>query len=81
MDPKLALDTVVRPKLEDTFGKSVAMLIIMTATASAGVPTVNLSKDDYLALVRALVKDERVTNMWGSAGAQSQLSQWEREVD
>lgn len=81
MGPKLALDSVVRPKLEDTFGKAVAMLIIMSATAAAGVPTVELNKDQYLSLVRALADDERVRNMWGAAGVSSQLAQWEREIE
>ena len=81
MDPRVALETIVRPKLEDTFGKAVAMLIIMSATTSAGVPTVDLDRDQYLSLVRALARDERVQNMWGAAGAVSQLTQWERQVD
>lgn len=81
MDPKSALETVVRPKLEDSFGRAVAMLIIMSATTAAGVPTAGLNKDQYLSLVRSLAEDERVVNMWGQAGVSSALLQWERTVD
>ncbi|RJQ55976.1 MAG: hypothetical protein C4521_01255 [Actinobacteria bacterium] len=81
MDPKQALETVVRPKLEDSFGKAVAMLIIMSATSAARVPITELNRQQYLALVRALAQDERVLKMWGSSGTAGQLAQWEREVD
>lgn len=81
MEPKLALETVVRPKLEDTFGKAVAMLIIMSATTTARVPTAELNREEYISLVRTLVEDDRVKNMWGTSEALSQLAQWERQVD
>lgn len=80
MDPKAALEEKVKPKLEDTFGKAVAMLIVMSATNSSGASVVSLDETDYRRLCGAICTDPRVVNMWGQAGAQAQQLEWERLV-
>lgn len=80
MDTKVAMDQHVRRRLEDTFGKVVATLIVVSATTSAGVPTMDLTVDQYRALCRAICSDDRVVGMLGEAGARSQLADWERLV-
>ena len=79
-DIKGALEQHVKRRLEDTFGKSVAMLIVMSATSAANVPVVDLTADQYRELCRAICSDPRVQNMWGPSGADAQLSDWERLV-
>ncbi len=62
--------------LETSFGKSVAMLIVMSATTSADVPTHDLSEDEFQRLVDAVCGDERVTGMLGQSEAQSLARRW-----
>jgi len=80
VDTKTALEEHVKRKLEDTFGRAVAMLIVMSATTSAGVPTIELTDTQFRRLCEAICADPRVVDMWGQSGAMAQLSDWERLV-
>ncbi|HEX9093574.1 MAG TPA: hypothetical protein VF902_06275 [Coriobacteriia bacterium] len=76
MDAKGLIDGHVRTKLEDTFGKAVAMMIMATATTAARVPLMEPSLDEYLRLVDCVCDDPRVQDMWGKAGSQAAREQW-----
>ena len=69
-------DNHVRSKLESSFGKAVATMIVATATTSACASTIDLQQADYLKLCEAICADQRVLDMWGSAEAQETLRQW-----
>ena len=81
MDPMVALDTAVKARLEDTFGKGIAMLIVANASNDAHTPIFGLSKDDYRRLVEVICCDSRVKETWGEAGTKAQLEDWMRLVD
>lgn len=81
MDPLVALDAAVKAKLEDTFGKGIAMLIVANASNDAHIPVFGLSKDDYMKLVKIICNDPRVREMWGEAGAKNQFEEWMRLLD
>ena len=77
MDVDTAITDHVLARLEDSFGKAVAMLIMMSATTSAKLPTSELSVGEYMRLVDAICCDTRVVAMWGEAGVAQARSQWE----
>ncbi len=81
MDAMVALDMAVKTKLEDTFGKGIAMLIVANAFNAASTPIVGLDKGNYLQLIQAICCDTRVKNMWGDAGARAQQEEWAKLVD
>ncbi len=62
--------------LETSFGKSVAMLIVMSATTSANVPTHGLSDGEFQRLVDAVCYGERVVGMLGQSEARSLADRW-----
>lgn len=68
METAAAMDAL-RTKLESTFGKAMAMMILASASVSARVPTTAPSKADFEKLVDAACRDQRVLDMWGSAEA------------
>lgn len=68
METAAAMEAL-RMKLEATFGKAMAMMILATACRTAQVPTGGLSPDEFRRLVEATCRDQRVIDMWGSAGA------------
>jgi hypothetical protein len=75
VDAKDALDHV-RTRLEGSFGKALAMLIMASSCNAAGVSMVGIDVDQYKRLVDAVAKDSRVIDMWGSAGAADAATQW-----
>ncbi len=75
MDSITALDQL-RGKLESSFGKALAMMIMASASNAAGVTTVGLSNDEFLRLADAVSRDQRVVDMWGAAGAADAAEQW-----
>lgn len=81
MDPMVALDAAVKSKLEDAFGKGIAMLIVANASNDARTPIIGLSNNNYRQLVEAICCDPRVKEMWGEAGTQAQLEEWLRLID
>lgn len=75
MDSGAAVDKV-REKLESSFGKAVAMMIMASASNAAGVSTIGLNKSQFTALIEAIARDQRVVDMWGVSGASDALAQW-----
>ena len=73
---KTAIEEHVRPRLEDTFGKAVAMLIMISASNAVGMPLISPTKEGYLKFVKAVVEDQRVRDMWGVSGCTDQLVRW-----
>jgi hypothetical protein len=80
MGAKDAFDTHVRRKLEESFGAAVAMMILASATRAANVSAMIADRDEYLKLVDAICIDDRVVGMWGKAGADQALRQWQALV-
>lgn len=76
MEVQAAFDNHVRMKLESSFGKAVAMLILASASNAAGAHTMGLDREAYMKLIEAIARDQRVVDMWGASGAQDTLSQW-----
>ena len=70
-----ALDTL-RAKLESSFGKAMAMMIVASAANAAGVSTVGLTPDEFRRLADEVCKDQRVVDMWGAASAADTANQW-----
>ncbi len=81
MDVVAAIETAVKPKLEDSFGKETAMLIIMRAAASTEIPMVGLRPQHFRRLVAAICEDERVRGTWGEDESLAQLQEWNQLVD
>jgi hypothetical protein len=80
MKPSEALNEVVKKQLEETFGAGLTARILFSAREIANAPIIGLTKEQYLALIRAICNDERVKNMWGEFGAKTRLSVWEKLV-
>jgi hypothetical protein len=80
MQVRDALEQHVRRRLEDTFGKAVAMLIWATAHGASGISSIDPDRDGYLRFVQAVCADQRVIDLWGRAGADSTLRQWRELV-
>jgi hypothetical protein len=74
-----ALDEL-RAKLESSFGKAMAMMVLAAASNSLGIPTMDLSADEFHRLAKAVCDDQRVKDMWGTAGAIETADQWCRLV-
>lgn len=74
-----ALDHV-RGRLEASFGKALAMMILISASNQLGVSTVSLTPDQFGRLADAVSKDQRVVDMWGVSGASEAAAQWRQIV-
>jgi hypothetical protein len=79
MEVRDALDHHVRKRLEDSFGKAVAMLIWATADRASRMP-LDPDRESYLRFVEAVCGDQRVVDMWGKSGAEHTLVQWKTLV-
>lgn len=77
-EPKVLIDQHVVTRLEDSFGKAVALMIMASANRAANVPVMSPSSEDFLRLVDAVCDDQRVVDMWGRAGSQAAREQWRR---
>jgi hypothetical protein len=80
MEIRAALDQHVRKRLEDTFGKAVAMLIWASAHGATGISSLDPDRDGYLRLVDAICCDQRVVDMWGRSGTEHTLREWRELV-
>lgn len=80
MDCLAAVDQL-RGKLEATFGRAMAMMILASASNAANVSTVSLTPGDFQRLARAVCADQRVIDMWGVAGAADTERQWTQLVN
>lgn len=75
MEAPLALDQL-RTRLEGSFGKALAMLILASCCNVAAVSMVGIGSDEFRRLADAVSRDQRVVDMWGAAGAADAASQW-----
>ena len=75
MEASLALEQL-RSRLEGSFGKALAMLILAASSNAAGVSTVGIDAESFRRLADAVCRDSRVVDMWGAAGAADTASQW-----
>lgn len=76
MEIKALIDAHVKRKLEDSFGKALAMMIVATATNEARVPIIDPTREDFLRLVDAVCCDQRVLDMWGRVAAEDTARAW-----
>lgn len=76
MDVVTAINTHVKQGLADTFGMTMANMIILQSSQKAGVGMMGLDKAGYAKLVDAIASDERVVQMLGQAGAQAKRDMW-----
>ena len=75
MEAPNALDQM-RGRLEGSFGKAVAMMILASCCNAAGVSLVGIADDEFRRLVDVVSHDQRVVDMWGAAGAADAAVQW-----
>lgn len=73
---KELVDRHVRRRLEESFGKAMAMMIMASATTAAHTPVMGFAREDYKRLVEAVCCDQRVVDMWGAAGAADARREW-----
>ena len=76
MDVVTALNTQVKQTLADTFGMSMANMIMLQCSQKAGVSMMGLDASGYGKLVEAIVSDDRVVQMLGQDGAQAKKGTW-----
>ena len=76
MRPFDALQQVVKKDLTDAFGFGLASLIVVEARKTVGIQTSQISEGEYTNIINTILKDNRVTDMWGVAGAADKLSKW-----
>ena len=75
MEAPSALDQM-RGRLEGSFGKALAMMILASCCNTAGVSLVGITHDEFRRLVDVVCHDQRVVDMWGAAGAADVAAQW-----
>ncbi len=80
VDIRDALDQHVRKRLEDSFGKGVAMMIWASAHGASNISSLDPDRDGYMRFVEAVCGDQRVVDMWGKSGAEHALQQWKALV-
>lgn len=81
MEYKELVDSHVRRRLEDSFGKAVAVLILASATRTSACSIMEPDREGYLRLIDAVCKDGRVIDMWGRSGTETTLAQWRGLAD
>jgi branched-subunit amino acid permease len=79
MDAPEALDQL-RARLEGSFGKALSMLILASCCNTANVSMVGITPEEFRRLVDAVAHDQRVVDMWGTAGASDAAAQWRAMV-
>ena len=74
MDAKTALETVMKPKLEEVFGTSMSKFLV-TKAFGAGIS--GRSDPEKLRLmVDSICNDPKVLGMWGSSQTARQKNEW-----
>jgi hypothetical protein len=76
MDAKTALETKLRPKLEESFGTAMTTTVINSQAQRLGINLSFLTEDQFAKLAEALAEDQRVLEMWGQAKAKFQALAW-----
>lgn len=67
-------DTVIKPKLVESFGGLMASALI--ATASGATSGCKDDKEKLAALAKAICSHDKVKAMWGDAMATKRLREW-----
>ncbi len=80
MSCQAAFENHVRARLETSFGKAVAMLILASASNQCNVSLSAVDEGAYERLCETIAADQRVIDMWGSAGADETLKAWKKAV-
>ncbi|MDZ4169881.1 MAG: hypothetical protein U1E26_09520 [Coriobacteriia bacterium] len=70
----------LRGRLEDSFGRGLATMIIASASNAADVSTIGIDATGFVRLAEKVSADQRVVDMWGTAGASDALAQWRQLV-
>ena len=76
MDVVTAINTHVKQALADTFGMTMANMIVLQCSQKAGVAMMGLDSDGYQKLINAIASDDRVIQMLGQAGTQAKRETW-----
>jgi hypothetical protein len=76
MDLKAAIDTQVRRRLEDSFGKAMAMMIWASATNKSGMSVHEPDSESFVRHVDAICSDPRCQDMWGKASCEANRTYW-----
>ena len=67
-------DTVIKPKLIESFGNMLGMAIMGNCTMAA--TKVKTDKEKLTAIVNAVCTNDKVKAMWGDALAAKRKSEW-----
>jgi len=76
MDVVTAINTQVKSALADTFGMTMANMVILQSSQKAGVSMMGLDTVGYAKLIDAIAADDRVVQMLGQDGAQTKKQTW-----
>ncbi len=79
MDASAALDAL-RSRLEASFGKAMAMMVLMSASNASATSLVGITESEFSRLAEAVGRDQRVIDMWGTVGASEATSEWKALV-
>ncbi len=74
------IDELIKPELENFFGPAMASRIIISARAKSNAPIVGMTKDHFQGLIEAIIVDDRVQGLLGSAGAHERKRHWEKAL-
>lgn len=75
MDTETAIETRIRPRLINTFGRRVANSLLTLATLSY-VTAGGSEREKYKAFVRSICSDERVVSVWGEGVTARREEEW-----
>lgn len=76
MDHKPFVDRHIKQGLNEAFGAAMATMIFATASNKAGVPIMGIDREQYEALVEAVIGDARVIDTWGANGCEDRRREW-----
>ena len=74
MDAKTARETVIKPKLIEVFGNTIASSLITNATLAGLKGTTEHDKLNLM--VEAICSDKKVVAMWGTSQTERQKKEW-----
>ena len=74
MQPSEIRDTIIKPKLEEIFGKAIGNLLLTTGVlACMGIRS---EEEKYKKMIQTICSEPEVISMWGEAGARKQMNEW-----
>lgn len=74
MDAKTVRETIIRPKLEEVFGKTMTNTLV-TQAISAGMGG-GTEQEKLKLMVEAICSNPKATGMWGAAQTEKQKQEW-----